>query len=156
MAIEVEARGVIPRKLEEVFEEAAGKTENLARFFTGYPPLIPGIVSASLDGAAAPAPGVLRTVKLSDGTSIRERILEFEAPRLHRYDMAEMNPLQRLICTNMVSTWGFYDEGGATRIVWRYEIHPKGPLTLPLAWVVSRLFQRAMQRCLDNIAAALR
>ncbi len=156
MAIEVEAKVVVPRKVEEVFDEAAGKVENLSKYFTGYAPLIPAITAASIDGGGPAREGALRTVKLSDGTTIRERITRFEAPRVHGYDMAEMNPLQRLICTNMVSEWRFSDEGGATRVVWRYSILPKGPLTWPLAWAVSRLFERAMQRCLDNVARDLR
>ncbi len=156
MAIEVEARVVVARKVEDVFHEAAGVTENLARFFKGYGGLIPGIVSASLDGDGVMRPGALRTVKLSDGSVIKERVTRFEAPRVHAYDMAEMNALQRLICTNMISEWTFADEGGATRVVWHYSIIPRNSVMTPVAWLVSRLFERAMQRCLDNLAAAVR
>lgn len=155
MAIEVTASGVVPRKIGEVFEEAAAKAPNLARYFTGLAPLIPAIVDASIDGDGVMREGALRSVKLSDGTRIRERILGFEAPRLHRYDMAEMNPLQRAMCTNMVSEWRFEEAGDSTRVVWTYAIHPKGPLTRPLAWAVSKLFRRAMQRCIDNLARDL-
>lgn len=156
MTIELEASVVVPRKVDDVFAAAAGDTDNLAKFFTGYAPLIPGIAAASIDGGGAPREGALRTVKLTDGTTIRERVTRFEAPRAHGYEMAAMNPLQRLFCTNMISLWTFADEGGATRVVWHYSIVEKGALTWPLAWFVSRFFQRAMQRCLDNLARAVR
>ncbi len=155
MVIEVEAQAVIPRRVEEVFD-AATDPAGLARFFTGYPPLIPAIREATIDGGGAVAAGALRTVHLSDGTAIKERILAHEPGALHRYDMADMNSLQRMLCTNMVSEWRFSDVGGATRVVWRYAIHAKGGPVVPAAWVTARLFRRAMQRCLDNLAAALR
>jgi len=155
MVIEVEATAVIPRRVEEVFDVAVD-VRSLARFFTGYAPLIPGIREASIDGGGETAAGSLRTVHLTDGSTIKERVLALDRPTLHRYDMAEMNALQRFLCTNMVSEWRFSDVGGATRIVWRYAIHPKDAARVPAAWFVGRLFRRAMQRCLDHVAAALR
>ena len=154
--IEVEASVVVQRPVREVFAAAAGDTDNLSRFFTGYPPLIPAIAAASIDGGGEPRAGALRSVSLSDGTRIRERITRFEPPVAHGCEMAEMNALQRLVCTNMISLWTFADEGGATRVVWHYAIVPRGALTRPLAWAVGRLFERAMQRCLDNLARSLR
>ncbi len=156
MTIELEASVVVPRKVDEVFAAAAGEVNALAEFFTGYAPFIPGIAAASIDGGGATCEGALRTVRLRDGTTLRERVTRFDAPRAHGYEMAEMNAMQRLFCTNMISLWTFADEGGATRVVWRYSIVERGALTWPLAWAVSRLFQRAMQRCLDNLARAER
>lgn len=155
MSIDVRASVRIARPRAEVFAAAAGKTENLVRYFSGYAPLIPGIAAASLRGAASPGPGVLRDVKLSDGTAIVERITAFDAPSLHAYDMAEMNTLQRLLCTNMESRWRFEDDGDGTRVTWDYRILPRSVLHVPLAWVTGRLFERAMQRCLDALARDL-
>jgi len=155
MSVDVQASVGIQRPRAEVFAAAAGETDNLARYFTGFAPLIPGIRAARLLDATAPAEGVRRRVELSDGTSIVERITAFEAPSVHAYDMAEMNPLQRLICTNMVSRWTFSDAGAGTRVVWDYRIEPRTALHTPLAWVVGRLFERAMQRCLNNLARDL-
>lgn len=155
MAIEVEAAAVIPRRAEEVFDVAVD-VRSLARFFTGEAPFIPGIREATIDGGGATVTGARRTVRLTDGTVIKERVLEVERPLRHRYDMAEMNPLQRRLCTNMVSRWEFTDVGGATRIVWRYAIHPRSAALWPVTWLTARLFRRAMQRCLDRLAAELR
>ncbi len=155
MHVDVQAKVTIARPREEVFAAAAGETDNLAKYFTGFAPLIPAIRDATLVDAASPGPGVLRRVALSDGTTLVERITDFEAPRLHAYEMAEMNPLQRLLCTNMVSRWTFEDAPGGTRVVWDYRILPRTALHQPLAWVVGRLFARAMQRCLDNLARDL-
>ena len=100
--------------------------------------------------------GALRRVQLSDGSVIKERILRFEPPLVHAYDMAEMNALQKLLCTNMESTWRFSPAEGGTRIDWHYRIDPRGLLVRPLCVVVAKLFERAMQRCLNHIAAAFR
>ncbi len=154
MTIEVEATILINQPRERVFAAAAGETAALARHFTGYPPLIPGIVEAHVEGGDPPRANALRPVRLSDGTRIVERILAFEAPSRHRYEMAEMNTLQRLICTNMVSEWSFSDEGAGTRITWHYAIHEK-PWRGVIGKVVAFFFQKAMQRCLDSIARAV-
>lgn len=156
MEFEVEAVEVIPRKVEEVFREAAAEAAPIARYFLGVPPVIPAVLEATVDGGGANVTGALRTVKLGDGTVIKERILALEAPHLHRYDMAEMNATQRLLITNMVSEWRFEDVGGATRVRWRYTFHPRNVAVAPAAWVMSRLFRVAMQRCLQRLAATLR
>ena len=80
MVIEVEARCVVPRKVDEVFAETAVNVDGLPKYFKGYGPLIPGVVEQRLDDGGSPREGALRTVKLSDGTQIRERILRFDAP----------------------------------------------------------------------------
>jgi hypothetical protein len=156
MTITVRADVRIARPVDVVFALAAGRTANLARFFTGNKPLIPAIRSAALVGQEdPPTPGALRDVALSDGTSIQERVLAFEASRLHRYDMAKMNRLQKLICTNMVSEWRFEADGeGASRVSWEYAIHDRGIMGRLAGPLVARQFQRAMQSCLDNIARA--
>lgn len=156
MTITVRADVRIARPVDVVFELAAGRTANLARFFTGHKPLIPGIRSAALVGRAdPPVVGALRDVALSDGTSIQERVLAFEAPRLHRYDMARMNLLQRVLCTNMVSEWRFEPDGeAASRVTWEYAIHERGLGGRLLGPLVARHFQHAMQSCLDNVAVA--
>lgn len=156
MTTTVRADVRIARPVDVVFALAAGRTANLARFFTGHKPLIPGIRSAALVGHEdPPVAGSLRDVALSDGTRIQERVLAFEAPRLHRYDMAKMNPLQRIICSNMVGEWRFEADGeAASRITWEYSIHEKGLGGRLLGPLVARHFQRAMQTCLDNIGRA--
>jgi len=155
MTTTVRAEVRIPRPVEAVFALAAGRTSNLARFFSGHKPLIPGIRSAVLVGREdPPLAGTLRDVTLSDGTSIQERVLAFDAPRLHRYDMAKMNLLQRVICSNMVGEWRFAEDGDGSRITWEYAIHEHGIGGRLLVGVVSRNFQKAMQTCLDNIGRA--
>lgn len=156
MVFEVEAVEVIPRKVEEVFREAAAEAAPIARYFVGFPPVIPAVLEATVDGGGAHATGALRTVRLGDGTVIKERVLALEAPHLHRYDMAEMNPTQRLLLTNMVAEWRFEDVGGATRVRWRYAFHPRNIAVAPATWVMAKVFRVAMQRCLQRLAAALR
>lgn len=156
MTITVRADVRIDRTVDVVFALAAGRTASLARFFTGHKPLIPAIRSVALVGQDdPPRAGSLRDVVLSDGTKIQERVLAFDAPRLHRYDMAKMNLLQRVLCSNMVSEWRFEPEGeGACRVVWEYSIHERGLGGRLLGPLVARHFQIAMQSCLDNIGRA--
>jgi hypothetical protein len=153
MPIPCHAEAFVPLPIEDVFERAAGRTDGLARYFGGHRPLVPSIRSARLlDRDDPPVAGALREVRLGDGTRIVERVLAFEAPRLHRYEMAEMNRLQRLLCSNMVGEWRFATEGAGTRVVWDYVIHEHGLAGRLLGRLVARSFERAMQSCLDAIA----
>ena len=153
MSIACRAEVVVDRPVSEVFERAAARTEGLARYFTGNAPLVPAIAHARLvDASDPPRAGVLREVKLGDGSRIVERVLAFEAPTLHRYEMAEMNRMQRLFCSNMIGEWRFADEGGRTRVTWDYTIFQQGVLGALVGKLVARSFERAMQRCLDNLA----
>lgn len=150
MSFVVEAERVIRAPRARVFEVATSNA-TLMKCFRGLKPLIPGIEEATIEGGGPAVTGSLRPVKLTDGTKIKERILLLEAPSVHRYDMLEMNLLQRLICENMISEWRFLEEGDSTRIVWRYEILPRNVLVEPVTWIVSQAFRRAMQDCLDRI-----
>ena len=153
MPIPCHAEAVVPLPIDDVFDRAAAQTAGLARYFGGHRPLVPAIRSARLlDRDDPPVAGALREVLLGDGTRIVERVLAFEAPRLHRYEMAEMNRLQRLLCSNMVGEWRFSPEGAGTRVDWDYVIHEHGLVGRLFGPLVARSFQRAMQRCLDAIA----
>jgi uncharacterized protein YndB with AHSA1/START domain len=143
------AERLIDGDVEAVFD-AATDPAGLTRFFRGLPPVIPPIEEVTIEGGGPTRTGSLRSVRLGDGTQIMERVLELDRPHRHRYDMAEMNRTQRLLCSNMVADWKFSPEGNKTRVTWDYEIH--GRLTMAAAaWLMSKLFQRAMQRCLDRI-----
>lgn len=156
MTLHCRAEVSIRRPIEAVFEAAAGHTDALARYFTGHFPLVPSIRSARLlDRDDPPVPGALREVKLGDGSRIVERVLAFEAPRLHRYEMAEQNRMQRLLCSNMVGEWRFESTTDGTHITWDYAIHEHGLAGRLLGKLVARSFERAMQRCLDNLARGL-
>lgn len=127
--------------------------EQLAACFRGFPPLVPGIQRIVYDGSGGLAVGATRLVYLADGSKVRERVLVVEPLVRHRYDMAEMNAMQRLLCTNMIADWTFADEGqGATRISWNYEIQLRSALLWPVAKIVGWAFGQAMRRCLGEIA----
>lgn len=155
MAIEIDATTVVPRPAEEVFD-AMLDVAALPRFFTGVPPFVPAVREAFVEGGGAVATGARRVLRLADGSTVIERVLACDRPTLHRYDIAEMNALQRSLCTEMVSEWRFTDIGCATRVHWRYTLHPRGRALAPVAWLAAKLLRRAMQRCLDHLAAALR
>jgi hypothetical protein len=155
MVIEVEARALVPKKIDEVFA-AVTAPENLKTFFTGYFPVVPAITGVLIEGDGVLREGAIRLVELSDGSHVRERIVGHEAPWVHRYEMMEMNALQTALLSAMISEWRLRDEAGVTWITWRCEMHPRSRLRLPAVWVVAQVFRRAMERCLNHAARALR
>jgi hypothetical protein len=154
MPITAYAEITIPREREAVFRAAAGRAEDLPKLFPGLPPLVPAIVEARIEGGGPQREGAVRELRLSDGSRVKERIVAYEAPSRHAYDMLEMNALQRLLCTNMEADWRFDDQGGATRIRWTYLIHDRSLLLLPVARLMALVFERAMKRSLARVAEA--
>ena len=64
MSIEVNASVTTRGTPDAVFAEAAGKVENLARFFTGYGGVIPGIREARLEGDGVMRAGALAVKRI--------------------------------------------------------------------------------------------
>jgi len=156
MPLSCKAEVYVDCPIARVFEAAAARTARLSRYFTGHGLLIPAIRSAKLlDRNDPPVAGALREVILADDSRIVERVLAFEAPKLHRYEMAEMNKVQKLFCTNMIGEWRFTAQGQGTWVAWDYEIHEQGFLGKLLGPLVAKHFERAMQTCLDNLAKDL-
>jgi len=150
--IEVRAQVWVGAPITTTFSELLEDAAGLPRYFRGLPPLIPGIAAAQIIGDGETIEGSLRRVVLTDGTQICERVLRHERPTIHSYEMAEMNRLQRMICSQMTSEWRFEEEGTGTRIAWTYAIYPRNAMTKPITHLIARLFQRAMRRCLALVA----
>lgn len=139
--------------------------ETVFRYLTdgeSYPkfllPLFPlaGIDSAELQSADEPAAGVLRTVRLTDGTVIEETIDEHEFPSLHAYSWGSgLKPPLSLIVNNAAARWTFEDTEGGTQVNWSYEF----TLTSQLTWLVAKpvflRFQVWMRRGLERAGSIL-
>ena len=126
----------------------------LARVFTGCGP-IPAITSACLEEAETLAEGVLRRVEMSDGSTLKERIVGLRRPELHAYHvLSGFKPPFAWMLVRGESEWRFGEAGpGRSRIDWRYRFLLKSFLFAGVGLPVVKVFMRgAMQRCLANLA----
>jgi len=130
----------------------AESPEFFPRHFHGFKPLVPGIVQIIPEWQGPFKAGIIRKVVLSDGSSVRERVTEHKPYELHRYEMAELNSIQRLVCQGMSAEFTFEQAGANTHVVWTYQIKSENILQYPLVALVGWAFGKAMARCMASIA----
>lgn len=140
--------------LRDVFYELAENPAFFPKYFKGFPPLIPGIRKITPAWNGSPVVGGLRRVDLGDGTSVQERVTTHEPPKLHRYEMAEMNFMQKLVCQKMHAEFVLKDAGETVDVTWTYWIESGNPLQYPLVAFLSWAFKKAMERFMDSVVKA--
>jgi hypothetical protein len=124
--------------------------------FRGLFPLIPSIEEIMILGDGKLQVGAERSVKLGDGTQIKEQILEHSPPWSHRYKTIQKNLLQSLFLESAEA--GFYltkkENGILTK--WEYRFVPKDSI---LSLIIMPVFlwglQIAMSRCLEKTKVIL-
>jgi len=93
-------------------------------------------------------PGSQRTVVLGDGQTVRERMLNWQRPRLFEYLVDEFSgPLGRLV-DHAVGTWRFEPTPGGSRFRWTYAFQPHGVASAAVLIVpVRTAWARYMEQC---------
>ena len=121
--------------------------------FEGYGPL-PGIRSAEFEVRTPEVIGTRIRVTDTDGSTHVEEIAEWEPDRRVRLRMGEFSPPLSRLALGFDETFEFERTGGQTRVVRRFELHPKSTATRPLLWLISLLLKRAIARHLRQMKAA--
>jgi hypothetical protein len=140
--------------LDSTPEEIAEQILDLSRWpdFRGYGPL-PGIKAAEFEARTPEVIGTRIRVTDRDGSSHIEEVVEWEPGRRLRLHMEEFSPPLSRLATGFDETWEFERTGEQTRVVRRFELHPKGTATRPLLWLISLLLKRAIARHLRQMRA---
>lgn len=154
MKLTAEAELVIQAPRDTVF----GYLTNADSYPNFLLPLFPlaGIESAELQSADEPAVGVLRTVRLTDGTVIEETIDEHDIPAAHAYSWGSgLKPPLSMIVNGAAARWTFEDVEGGTQVRWSYEF----TLTSRLTWLAAKpiflRFQTWMRQGLERARSIL-
>jgi hypothetical protein len=122
--ITVPVEGSAPADLETTFDSLM--PIDLSRIFRGYGPL-PAVVATVDQTGDWDHVGVSRTVKLSDGHQVSERITALERPRYFAYRVGpfESGPLRRLIVDAHGEWWFTERDATGTAIRWTYTFRPR-------------------------------
>jgi hypothetical protein len=145
--ITVPVEGTAPADVETTFD--ALTPIDLSRIFRGYGPL-PAVVETTDQTGAWDRVGVSRTVKLSDGHDVSERITAYERPGYFAYRVGpfESGPLGRLI-VDAHGEWRFTALGGtATAIRWTYTFRPRRYAAIVVRLIVAPLWRGYAKRVL--------
>ncbi|HEU0190031.1 MAG TPA: SRPBCC family protein [Mycobacterium sp.] len=153
MALVVEQSRSIPVTVEDAFAGTLPlPLPTLFRHWYGPIPPIKAVREQTGDWDAA---GRARTVLLTGGGSMRERLTEIDAPHSFDYTLTEitgpMAPLVRLI----EGQWQFTPDGDGTRVTWRWSIHPRSVLSTPALPVLGWLWRGYARRALAELSVLL-
>lgn len=141
---------LIPRPATEIASEIAD-TERW-REFRGYG-ILPGIQSAEYELRTATMIGSRIKVTNTDGSTHVEEISKWVPDKEVRMTLKEFSrPLSHL-ASHFVEEWSFQKDEESTHVVRRFQMFPKRPATLPLVWLISLLFRRAIARHMSLLAA---
>lgn len=151
---EIHTEIVVNGKLEAIFNCLAVDGKEFPKFFTGSFPIIPPIKEVTIPTGSKVEVGLIRTVRLGDGSVVKERLLEHNSPYTQKYEMAEMNPIQNLLFTNMIGKYTLKEANGTVEVNWDYTFFPKnGILSSLLVPLIAWAFKNAMITCLKNMKA---
>lgn len=76
-------------------------------------------------------PGQTRTIVLSDGATMHERLVAVQAPDGFDYELTGLGGPLGLLVSRVEGRWSFDAAGGGTRVTWTWEVHPRSLLARP-------------------------
>lgn len=105
---------------------------------------LPGVAEVREQTGAWDATGQTRLIVLSDRSSMRETLVEYEAGHRFAYQLSELTGLLGLLATGVRGEWEFTPDGPGTIIRWSWKISPKPGRDPVVRFVVAPLLRRHM------------
>lgn len=151
--IRITSQATIPLSPEEICAEIA----DLSRWpeFDGYG-LLPGIKMAEYEERTADMVGSRIRVENRDGSTHVEAIKAWEVGRRIVMELGEFSPPLSHIATHFVEEWGFHEQEQGTLVTRQFQLYPQRLLTRPPLWLIGRLFRRAIDQHLADMAQTAR
>ena len=100
-------------------------------------------------------PGETRTIVLSDGATMRERLVAVRAPHHFDYELGDLTGPLGLVVRRVEGRWAFEAAGGGTRVTWSWQVHPRSPLTRPAVLVVRAMWNGYARLGLQRVGQLL-
>jgi len=101
------------------------------------------------------AAGQTRTVRLAGGASMREELTGVDPPRSFDYRLTKISGPMALLVDHVVGEWIFAPSADGTKITWRWDIHPKSPLTAWALPLFGMLWKGYARRALRDLSVML-
>lgn len=145
---------IIPARLEPTFDFVVAENV-LPKVLTGYQ-LLPAVVRTSDNTGPWDRPGTVRTVHLADGTTAREQVTAYEAPRYFAYRTSDYTFALRYLATHAEGQWWFEERNNGTKVRWTYTFHPRNWFSAALlAMFVRTQWVGLMRTCIMNLQRIL-
>jgi len=128
---------VLPTPLPELFHRRYGP--------------IPPIKSVEGQDGTWGTVGQTRTIRTSDGGSMREELTRVDRPSAFGYTISNVTGPMKPLVGEVHGLWSFDAADGGTRITWQWTIFPKSAIARPLMGPFCALWRRYADRSFDEI-----
>jgi Polyketide cyclase / dehydrase and lipid transport len=149
----VEQSRAIPVGQEEAFHGTlAISLPTLCRRWYGPIPPVKAVREQTGDWLTV---GESRTLKLAGGGSVREELLRIDAPDSFGYQLSDIKgPLSALV-GRVDGEWTFTPAGTGTKVTWRWTLHPRSVLAVPVLPAFGRLWLGYARLTLEELSNQL-
>jgi hypothetical protein len=152
MQIECHAEKMFPSDARAAFDLIVD-SQRFPGAFVGYG-LIPSIRAIVLETPLAV--GAIRRIHNSDGSVLTEHVTVLDAPTRHAYVLSGFRAPFAWLVSKGEADWRVSAAESDCAVRWSYTFTLTSAWIYPLATLLLRVFmQRAMQRCLGNMANLL-
>jgi polyketide cyclase/dehydrase/lipid transport protein len=152
-SIVVDESRVVPLAAEDAFHRTLPAP--LPEVFSRRHGVFPAVKEVRDQTGAWDAAGQTRTVLLAGGGSTREELTGVDPPRSFSYRLSDPTGPMALLVDHVVGDWIFAPVGGGTEITWRWDIHPRSPLTSWALPLFARMWKGYARHALGDLSAML-
>jgi hypothetical protein len=99
--------------------------------------------------------GQTRTIKLSDGGTMRETLTSIDRPASFGYRISDVTGPMKPLVTEISGEWRFDPVGTGVRITWAWTVHPRGRLGGLAMPVFARMWRGYARQAMDEIEGLL-
>lgn len=99
--------------------------------------------------------GQVRTIHLSDGGSMQERLTRADPPDAFGYQITGLTGPMAFLADTIDGTWAFEAVGTGCRITWSWTVHPKSAASTVALPVFGRIWKGYARRALEHLESLL-
>ena len=107
------------------------------------------------DGVWGTAVGQTRTIRLTDGGTMRETLTVLGRPHRFGYTISDITGMMKTLVTSADGTWAFDPAGTGVRITWTWDITPTATVGRFVMPMFVRLWSGYSRQAMDQIERIL-
>ena len=99
--------------------------------------------------------GQTRTIVLTDGGTMRERLTEVVRPERFDYVLTDFTGALKPLVSHVDGSWAFAPEGTGVRVTWRWTLHPTSTYAARVLPLVGRMWRGYARQALEQTSDIL-
>lgn len=99
--------------------------------------------------------GQSRTVVTTDGGTMRELLIDVDAPHSFSYRLSDISGPLRPLVASIDGRWEFSPRGTGTVITWRWTLHPRGVVAARIMPLITGMWRGYARQALELLSEQL-